>query len=290
MDLQSKHFNYQQQLNGYLPKSEPMLMLDSSSYSYIYLDSYQNAGPSQNNAQTIQNQIYRSDMIKNYRIGCDQITVFDDLYNVNSYNNKMIVTIGLISYNIVFTPGRYKLKAPVTDPLSLAKLIQDQLNVIATPLLFTVNVQNGVLSINRSTFFSISYANDKDAYYATKLHGIKEGSYSGGVIYNFTPPFCYTNLIYFRSDIQKYNKNDEDGFDNRTEIIASINLYNTWDSCDTTTKEQDVKFVKFFLANEQISAGNFAVSLFDDFGQPLNIQSNSNFRYILRLVTRNVPN
>lgn len=289
MDLQSKNYNYQTQLAGYLP-GQTMFMIDSANYSYIYLDSYQNAGPSQNNAQLIQNQIYRSDMVKNLRAGVDHMFIFDDLYNVNTYNNKMIVTVGATTFNVVLTPGRYKLKAPVTDPLSLAKLISDQLNLLAPPIVFAVDVENGVLSILCSAIFSVAYANNRDAYYATKLHGIKEGTYPTGSVYIFTPPFCYTNLIYFRSDIQRYNKNDEDGFDNRTEIIASINLNNTWDSCDTTTKEYDVKAVKYFLTNEQISAGNFGVAMFDDYGQPLNIQSNSNFRYILRLIVKNVPN
>lgn len=279
---------HEPQYSGYLPKKE-MLMIDSSNYSYIYLDSYQNAGPTTNNAQTIQSQIFTSQMTKNYRIGVDEVFIFDDLYNVNPYNNKFILTNTFSTYNVALPIGRYKLKADVTDILSLAYLLQTTLNALG-PALFSVNVLNGVLSISSNNNFVISYNNNKDAYYGTKLHGIKAGNYSLITVYNFTPQFCYTNLIYFRSDLQRFNKNDEDGFDNRTELITSIFLDNTWYSKDTTTKTTDIKHVKYFLANETISMPNFNVSLFDDFGSPLYVQADSNFRYIIRLIVKNVPN
>ena len=283
-----KQFNLQPQYAGYLPKKE-MLMIDSSNYSYIFLDSYQNAGPSQNNSQLIQSQIFNSQMTKNFRIGVDEIFIFDDLWNVNPYNDKLILINTFGTFNITLTNGRYKLKAPNTDPASLSLLIQNAFNAVSASI-YVCNVVDGQFSISSNNTFAINYPNERFAYYGSKLHGLRAQNYNAISTYFFTPPFCYTNLIYFRSDIQRFNKNDEDGFDNRTEIISSVILDNSWLSKDTTTKTTDIKHIKYFCTNETISMGSFAIQLFDDYGLPLFIQPESNFRYIVRLIVKNIPN
>lgn len=278
-------FHSQKAFNEYLPK-HTKFMIDKTDFSYYYADSANVQGPEQANGDKINNIQFRSDQLQNYRFGIDETFIFNDLWDVNDYNNKITFINGITITPITLTNGRYKMKAVETDPKSFGYMLNQKLTAAGLP--YSVTVADGVLTVIAGAGFRVIYPNATMEAYATKLHGIRAGIYAGNA--SFTPYFSYTDIIYIRSDINKYSKFDESGADGKSNIIASINLERDLYSADTNKQTDQIMNIKFFKVNEQMSPANFNVGLYDDKDNKLFIQPNSNFRYILRFLIKNYPN
>lgn len=281
-------FTAQKSFSGYLPK-EIGKMINAEDFSYYYADSSNVYGPEKLNGEKINNIQFRSDQLMNYRFGIDECFIFNDLWDVNPYNNKIYFISGITTTVISLTNGRYKMKAPASDPLSFSAMFNTRLTASGLSG-WSVDVADGILTLTAGVFnFTVIYPNPLMEKYGTKLHGIRAGNYTGSV-HTFTPYFSYTDIIYFRSDINKYSKFDESGADGKSNIIASLFLERNLYSRDTDKQEQQIMNIKYFKVNEQMSPANFNITLYDDSDNPLYIQSTSNFRYILRFLIKNYPN
>lgn len=281
-------FTAQKSFSGYLPQQTGK-MISAEDYSYYYADSSNVYGPEKKNGDKINNIPYRSDQIQNYRFGVDLVNIFNDLWDVNPYNNKINFLFGITTTPVTLTNGRYKMKAPASDPLSFSAMFNTRLSV-AGLIGWSVDVANGVLTLTSAVpNFFVLYPDATMEKYATRLHGIRTGAYTTS-INSFTPYFSYTDIIYFRSDINKYSKFDESGADGKSNIIQSIILERDLYSKDTDKQTYEPMMIKYFKVNEQMSPGNFQIALYDELDNPLYIQPESNFKYILRFMIKNYPN